>query len=425
LKNVNLPSRFIRAVVILSTVGLIIEAYDFFSIGIISTAIWPYIFFSKATNLAIAFSILAYATILVGRPAGGVVFGHFGDKLGRKLSMFWSLLISGIAMLLVALMPPIGITAIILIAVLRFIQGMGLGGDLGSSIVLSYEYAEKAERTGYLTSFPQSSAILGIILGVLGILLSEKFETRMFLLNYGWRVLIGVGVIAVLVSAYLRMRIVESLDFKEVVRSGEVERSPIKSAFKKHGRDILLVTLAIAYFPVILNFLLYPYSIELLEKSGYDGNIVTFTFLIASFSAYMMTITGGYLADKYGWKKVVLTSAISSLVSVPLFFTHSLLALFPVYMMASMGWGAMGISSSMFPVKLRNTGAGAVFGFIGLFPAVLLLAVLPTLISVYGVVGSFLPVSIITSAITVVSIFSVLLIVGGEKVEGSPPKSQT
>jgi len=420
LKGVKLPSKFIRAVVVLSTIGLIIEAYDFFSIGIISTDIWPYVFFKKASNFAIAFSILAYATILVGRPAGGVVFGHFGDKLGRKFSMFWSLLISGVAMLLVALMPAIGIIAVVLIATLRFVQGMGLGGDIGSSIVLTYEYAEKVERTGYLISFPQSSAILGIILGVLGILMSERLESGVFLLTYGWRILIGIGAVAILVSAYLRMRIVESLDFKEVLRSGEVERSPIRSAFKKHGRDILLITLAIAYFPVVLNFLLYPYSIELLEKSGYNGSVVTFTFLIASVLAVVMAIIGGYLADKYGWKKVVLISSIGSLASVPLFFTHSPLALFPTYMMASMGWGTMGMTSSTFPVNLRNTSAGAVFGFIGLFPAVLLLTVLPTLISVYGVIGSFLPVFVITSVIILTSIMSVSwMIREGKKVEGT------
>jgi MFS family permease len=142
-KGEKLPPNFIRVVIILATIGFTIEAYDFFSIGLISTAIWPYVFFKKATNFAIAFSILAYATTLVGRPAGGVVFGHFGDKLGRKFSMFWTLLISGSAMLLIALMPPIGITAVFLIAILRFIQGMGLVGDIGSSIVLGYEYANK------------------------------------------------------------------------------------------------------------------------------------------------------------------------------------------------------------------------------------------------------------------------------------------
>jgi MFS family permease len=420
MKDIKLPPKFIRVVIILATIGLIIEAYDFFSIGIISTAIWPYVFFKKATNFAIAFSILTYATILVGRPVGGVVFGHFGDKLGRKFSMFWTLLISGSAMLLIALMPPIGITAVFLIAILRFIQGMGLGGDLGSSIVLSYEYANKGERTGYSTSFLQASAILGIMLGVLGILLSERLESKIFLLTYGWRILIGVGAIAIIISAYLRMRIVESLDFKEILRSGKVEKSPIKSAFKKCGRDILLITLAIAYFPVILNFLLYPYSIEFLEKSGYNESIVTFTFLIASILAYAMTITGGYLADKYGWKKVLLISAIGSLASIPVFFTHSLFALFPVYMMASIGWGTMVISSSTFPVNLRNTSIGAVFGFIGLFPAVLLIAVLPTLISIYGVIGSLLPVSIITSVITIISIMSILSIIRWDKVEGTP-----
>jgi MHS family proline/betaine transporter-like MFS transporter len=296
---------------------------------------------------------------------------------------------------------------------------MGLGGDIGSSLVLSYEYANKGGRTGYLLSFLQASAILGIILGVLGILLSERLESKIFLLTYGWRILIGVGAIAIIVSAYLRMRIVESLDFKEILRSGKVDNSPIKSAFKKCGRNILLITLALAYFPVILNFLLYPYSIEFLEKSGYNESIVTFTFLIASMLAYAMVIVGGHLADKYSWRKVVLISAIGSLASIPVFFTHSLFALFPVYMMASMGWGAMGISSSTFPVNLRNTSTGAVFGFIGLFPAVLLLAVLPTLISIYGVIGSFLPVSITTSAIIIISIMSILSIIRGNKVEGT------
>jgi MFS family permease len=420
MKDIKLPPKFIRVVIILATIGGIVEAYDFFSIGIISTAIWPYVFFKKATNFAIAFSILAYATILVGRPAGGVVFGHFGDKLGRKFSMFWTLLISGSAMLLIALMPPIGITAVFLIAILRFIQGMGLGGDLGSSLVLSYEYANKGERTGYSTSFLKASAILGIMLGVLGILLSERLESKIFLLTYGWRILIGVGAIAIIVSAYLRMRILESLDFIQMLRSGKVEKSPIKSAFKKCGRNILLITLALAYFPVILNFLLYPYSIEFLEKSGYNESIVTFTFLIASILAYAMVIVGGHLADKYGWKKVVLISAIGSLASISVFFTHSLFALFPVYMMASMGWGAFGVVSSTFPVNLRNTSAGAVFGFIGLFPAVLLLAVLPTLISIYGVIGSFLPVSAITSVIIIISIMSILSIIRWDKVEGTP-----
>ncbi|PVU77932.1 MFS transporter, partial [Acidianus hospitalis] len=185
MKDIKIPSKFIRVVVILSTIGLIIEAYDFFSIGIISTAIWPYVFFKNASSSAIAFSILAYATILIGRPAGGVIFGHFGDKLGRKFSMFWSLFLSGITMLLVALMPPIGVLAVLFIAILRFMQGMGLGGDGGSSLVLSYEYAEKGERPGYLMSFPMASAILGIILGVLGVLISENLESKLFLLTYG------------------------------------------------------------------------------------------------------------------------------------------------------------------------------------------------------------------------------------------------
>jgi len=310
MKGMNLPPKFIRAVILLSAIGGIVETYDFFSIGIISTAIWPYVFFKKATNFAIAFSILAYATILVGRPAGGVVFGHFGDKLGRKFSMFWTLIISGFAMLLIALMPPIGITAVFLIAILRFIQGLGLGGDAGSSLTLGYEYASKGEKTAYYSSYLQASVILGIILGVLGILLSERLESKIFLLTYGWRILVGVGAVAIILSAYLRARIVESLDFKELMRNGNLEKTPMKTAFKKCGRNILLTTLTIAYFPVALNFLLYPYSLEFLEKSGYSQIITTFTFLIASILAFLMTIIGGYLADKYGWRNVVLISTI-------------------------------------------------------------------------------------------------------------------
>jgi MFS family permease len=419
MKGINLPLKFIRAVILLSAIGLVIETYDFFSIGIISTTIWTHVFFNKATNLAVAFSILAYATILVGRLAGGLIFGHFGDKLGRKFSMFWTLIISGFAMLLIALVPPIGITAIILIASLRFIQGFGLGGDAGSSLTLGYEYAEKGEKTAYHASFIQASAILGIILGVLGVLLSERLESREFLLMYGWRILVGIGAVAIIISAYLRARIVESLDFKELIRNGKIEKSPIKSAFKTCGKNIILVTLSVIYFPVILNFLLYPYSLEFLESLGYNQGVVTITFLIASISAYIMTIIGGYLADKYGWRKVVLISTIGSLASTPLFFTHSLFVLFPVYMIMSLGWGAIGVISSEFPVNLRNTGTGAVTGFIGLITAMLLIAVLPTLISLYGITGSLLPVLVITSVFIVVSIISTL--VGGNKVEGITP----
>lgn len=120
--------------------------------------------------------------------------------------MFLSLSISGQAILLVALMTPIGITAVFLIAILKFVQGMGLGGDIESSIVLSYEFAEKGKRTRYFTSFPRASAVLGMMLGVLGILLSERLKSKMFLLTYGWRILMSVGTIAIIVSAYLRMR---------------------------------------------------------------------------------------------------------------------------------------------------------------------------------------------------------------------------
>jgi MFS family permease len=123
--------------------------------------------------------------------------------------MFLSLLISGQAILLVALMTPVGITAVFLIVILRFIQGMGLGGDMGSSIVLSYKFAEKGKRTRYFTSFPMASAVLGMMLGVLGILLSERLESKIFLLTYGWRIwriLMSVGTITIIVSAYLRMR---------------------------------------------------------------------------------------------------------------------------------------------------------------------------------------------------------------------------
>jgi len=419
MKGIELPPKFIRAVILLSTIGLMVETYDFFSIGIISTAIWTHLFFKEATNLAITFSIIAYATILVGRLVGGIIFGHFGDKLGRKFSMFWTLIISGLAMLLIALVPPIGITAIILIATLRFIQGLGLGGDAGSSLTLGYEYAHKGEKTAYYASFIQASAILGITLGVLGVLLSERFETQTFLLNYGWRILIGVGAIAIILSAYLRKRIVESLDFKEILRNGNIEKNPIKSAFKKHGKDIILTTLSVIYFPVILNFLLYPYSLEFLVKVGYSQSLVTLVFLIASISAFIMTIIGGYLADKYGWRKVVLFSALGSLFSIPFFFINSLFALFPIYMIMSLGWGAIGVISSVFSVNVRNTSTGAVTGFIGLITAVLLITVLPTLITVYGVIGSLLPVSIITSVVITISVISTLM--GGNKVEGINP----
>ncbi|WP_345793913.1 MFS transporter [Thauera sp. JM12B12] len=232
----------VRRVVTASLIGATIEWYDFFLYGVVAGIVFNKLFFPADDPLVA--TMLAYGTFAVGfvsRPLGGVIFGHFGDKLGRKSMLVMTLMIMGIATVLIGLVPTyeqIGIWAPILLLVLRVAQGIGLGGEWGGAVLMAFEYAPK-ERRGFYASIPQIGLALGLCMasGVVA-LLSWLLSDAQFL-AWGWRVAFLLSFLLVVVGMYIRLNVMETPEFAKVKDAGEEIKLPIKEVITKYPGNVL------------------------------------------------------------------------------------------------------------------------------------------------------------------------------------------
>jgi len=232
-----------RKVIVASLIGTSLEWYDFFLYGTASALVFNKLFFPNFDPLV--GTLLAFATYAVGfiaRPLGGLVFGHFGDRVGRKQVLIVTLLIMGIATFLIGALPTyqaIGVAAPILLVVLRFVQGLGLGGEWGGAVLMSLEHGAP-DRRGLNASWPQVGVPVGNLLaaGVLGLL--NLLLTEDAFLSWGWRIAFFLSGALVLVGLWIRMTITESPLFEEVESAGEKARMPLIEVIKRHPRGLLV-----------------------------------------------------------------------------------------------------------------------------------------------------------------------------------------
>jgi metabolite-proton symporter len=232
----------VRRVVTASLIGATIEWYDFFLYGVVAGIVFNHLFFPSSDPLVS--TLLAYGTFAVGflsRPLGGVIFGHFGDKLGRKSMLVMTLMIMGVATVLIGLVPTydqIGIWAPILLLILRIAQGIGLGGEWGGAVLMAFEYAPENKR-GFYASIPQIGLALGLCLasGVVG-LLSWALTDAQFL-AWGWRIAFVLSFLLVMVGMYIRLNVMETPEFAQVKDKGEQIKLPIKEVITKSPGNVL------------------------------------------------------------------------------------------------------------------------------------------------------------------------------------------
>jgi MFS family permease len=223
-----------------STVGTTIEWYDFFLYGTAAALVFPKVFFPESS--AYAGILLSFATQFVGfaaRPIGAMIFGHYGDRIGRKTTLIWTLLLMGIATFLMGLMPSyaaIGAAAPILLVILRIAQGIGVGGEWGGSVLMSMEWGKQRWR-GFMASWPQVGVPVGLLLstgmvklmsGVAG----SGFDT------WGWRVPFLLSIVLVGIGLYVRLRVQESPSFGELKRQNAIVRLPVWQVIKEQPREI-------------------------------------------------------------------------------------------------------------------------------------------------------------------------------------------
>ncbi len=372
----------IRRVVVSALVGATIEWYDFFLYGVVAGIVFNKLYFPGSDPVVA--TLLAYTTFAVGfvtRPLGGVIFGHFGDRIGRKNMLVMTLMIMGVATFLIGLVPTyaqIGVGAPLLLLLLRVLQGIGLGGEWGGAVLMTYEYAPK-EKRGYYASLPQIGLAIGLCLasGVVA-LLSSLLTDEQFL-AWGWRVAFLISAVMVGVGLYIRLNLRETPEFEAIKAKNEQLRIPFMDMIRRYPGNVLK-GMGARYIDGVF------FNIFAVFVIGYLVNTVKITrteaLLGVMISALVMVVTipiFGRLSDRIGRPKVYMWgSLITSVASFPAFWlmTHSGGNVMLVWLSIVIPFGILYASiygpeaalfCDLFDAKVRYTGISFVYQFSGIF----------------------------------------------------------
>jgi metabolite-proton symporter len=338
----------LRRAVIASTVGTAIEWYDFFLYSTVTGLVFAKLFFPHSdpwVGTLEAFAI--YAVGFVARPIGAAIFGHYGDRIGRKSTLIATLLLMGLATFAVALVPTyasIGIWGAVILTVLRFIQGVGVGGEWGGSVLMSMEWARNDRSRGLIASWPQFGVPCGLFLANLAVLGFSQMSGEQFL-AWGWRIPFALSLVLVGVGLYIRLGIMETPVFAKLLAERKVERTPMLTVIKEYPKEILLSAFARmgeqAPFYIFTAFI-FSYGIETLHVSR---NFLLTAVLSASVLSFVSIPSFGHLSDHIGRKNTYMIGAAVTGVfgfiyfamlnagSLPIIFLAVILSLVPHDMM--------------------------------------------------------------------------------------------
>lgn len=385
-----------------SIIGTTIEFFDFYIYATAAVLVFPKLFFPAAdpTNATLA-SLATFAIAFLARPIGSALFGHFGDRAGRKTTLVAALLTMGLSTVAIGLLPTyrtIGIIAPLLLALCRFGQGLGLGGEWGGAVLLAIENAPPGKRAWY-GMFPQLGAPIGFLLsGGIFLALSRWLSDEQFF-RFGWRIPFLASAVLVLVGLYVRLTITETPIFRDAVRRHERVRAPILKVFRDYpGRLVTGTMLSLATF--VLFYLMTVFALSWGTTAlGYSRD----KFLIIQLAGivfFALTIPIGAVLAERGRRRVLMwvTCAIGGfgLIMAPMFAAGTAGAL----SMMAVGLSLMGLTygplgtmlSELFPTAVRYTGSSLTFNFAGIFGASLAPYIATGLANAYGLayVGYYL-----------------------------------
>ncbi len=305
----------LRRAVIASTIGTTIEWYDFFIYGTVTGLVFAKLYFPNSDPLVGTLqAFLIYAVGFIARPVGAAIFGHWGDRFGRKSALIATLMLMGIATFLVGLVPTygsIGIWGAILLTVLRFIQGVGVGGEWGGSVLLSMVWARTSDHRGFVASWPQFGVPGGLFLANLAILAFSGFSGDAFL-TWGWRIPFLLSIVLVAIGLWIRLGILETPTFRRMVAENRVERTPMAEVFRKHPKEVFLSAFARmgeqAPFYIFTAYV-FAYGVGVLKVSS---NMLLLSVLAASLVSFVTIPLAGHLSDRFGRKRVYIVGAVAT-----------------------------------------------------------------------------------------------------------------
>jgi len=410
------PTNSIRRVLIASLIGTTIEFFDFYIYATAAVLVFPKLFFPSANPTSATLQSLAtFALAFFARPLGAAIFGHFGDRNGRKATLVAALMTMGPSTVAIGLLPgyaSIGIAAPLLLALFRFGQGLGLGGEWGGAVLLATENAPEGKKAWY-GMFPQLGAPIGFLFSSGTFYLLNKIFTEDQFFSFGWRIPFIASALLVFVGLYVRLKITETPDFVKVIEKNERVNLPVADVLKKHYPQIISGTVA-----TITTFLLF-YLMTVFTLSWATGALHynKQSFLGAQMLSMVFFAAGiplsSLLADKFGRGQIL--AAASALILLfglsfgPFFSTGSLtittLCLIVGMFLMGLTYGPIGTAlAGIFPPEVRYTGASLCFTLAGILGASLTPAIATALASSYGLnyVGYYLAVA---AALSLVAFF--------------------
>jgi metabolite-proton symporter len=308
--------RTVRKVVLASFIGTTIEWYDFFLYGTAAALVFNRLFFPTVDPLIGTLSSFGtFAVGFVARPLGGIVFGHFGDRVGRKAMLVYSLIIMGVATFLIGLLPThasIGVWAPVLLVVLRTAQGIGVGGEWGGAVLMAVEHAPP-HRRGFAGSWPQMGVPAGLLLSTLVFNLFTTNLSEAQFLAWGWRIPFLLSALLIVVGVFIRLNVVESPAFVEVVKSQSRQAQPLIVAVRDYRRNVLLAM----GMRVAENGIFYVYTVFVLSYGPGELGLARDTMLwgvtLAALGGLIAIPLYGALSDRVGRRPVYLFGALFSL----------------------------------------------------------------------------------------------------------------
>jgi len=296
--------------VVASTVGTSIEWYDFFLYSTATGLLFAKLFFPKSDPLVGTLqAFLIYAVGFIARPIGAAIFGHYGDRIGRKATLIATLLLMGIATFLIGFVPTyatIGVWGAILLVILRFVQGIGVGGEWGGSVLLSMEWGHRRKR-GLIASWPQFGVPVGLFLANGALLIMSNIAGPEGFASWGWRVPFYFSIVLVGVGLYVRLRVLETPLFQRLLEAKRIEPAPVAEVIRRNWKEILqsaFLRLSEQAPFYIFTAYVFTYGQDVLKQSR---NFVLYAVLAAAVLSFFSIPFFGYLSDRIGRKRVYMT----------------------------------------------------------------------------------------------------------------------
>ena len=400
-----------RRILLASMIGTTIEFFDFYIYAMAAVLVFPTLFFPKQDPATATLqSFATFALAFIARPIGSALFGHFGDRIGRKATLVTALLTMGLSTVLIGLLPTyasIGVLAPALLALCRFGQGLGLGGEWGGAVLLATENAP-AHKLAWYGSFPQLGAPLGLLCSNGAFLWISTHLGSRELLSWGWRVPFLASAVLVLVGLYVRLQLVETPQFRRAIERGEQVRVPLLAVLSRHPRELLLGTLGtVTTFLVFYLMTVFGLTWATTALGFARSDYLVLQMLAVPFFGLTIPISAA-VADRLGGRTMLIVATVAitafGFTFAPLFGTHDTTR---VSAFLVLGFALTGLTygptastlASLFPTAVRYTGISLAFNLAGILGASLAPYIASRLATDHGVgsVGLYLSASGILS----------------------------